>query len=405
MSDRLAPGRSLRSRIAVSALAVLCAGSGVAWGQQQEVDFRASVDLVLLHVAVVDPRGGDIPPLTVDDFTIYDDDVEQDIELFVTPRDAPLDVAMVLDSSGSMKPVEMAARRAAITFLNKMGPNDCIYVLPFSDTPGVGRWGRAGDPELRAFISDIRAVGGTALYDAVLDGLAELERADANELVELANEADKGSGAVVTEQVEVSTEDGRVEGPAEGATALPEPQQGAPRVVLPPRKTSLLNQVDEAIRTFDFSTPPVLRGCGEPLPAGTPTNATNARRKALIVLSDGADIDSKAGFYDALGAARAASVPVFPVAMGYANSDPSLREHLGELARATGGRMIASTQPGALASSYDEVVQLLRSYYLLGYEPDVDATSPASRRPRWHDVRVDLRRPNFEPLVRPGYYR
>ena len=31
--------------------------------------------------------------------------------------------------------------------------------------------------------------------------------------------------------------------------------------------------------------------------------------------------------------------------------------------------------------------------------------APVSGRARWHDVRVELRRPNFETLVRPGYYR
>jgi hypothetical protein len=179
----------------------------------------------------------------------------------------------------------------------------------------------------------------------------------------------------------------------------------APDVVLPPRQTSILDQVDDAIRSLDLSTPPPLRGCGEPLPVDEQVTAANARRKALLLLSDGADMDSEAGFYDALGAARAASVPVFPVAMGYANSDPGLREHLAELARATGGRLIANTQPGALAESYDEVVALLRSYYLIGYDPGSTSPAEANGRARWHDVRVDLRRPNFEPLVRPGYYR
>ena len=150
-----------------------------------------------------------------------------------------------------------------------------------------------------------------------------------------------------------------------------------------------------------------MRGCGEPLPEGAATTAANARRKALILLSDGADLDSKAGFYDALGAARAASVPIFPVAMDYANDEAIFKDDLAELARATGGRVIESTRMGELGASYDEVVTLLRSYYLIGYDPRAVPTGegPVGGSPRWHDVRVDLRRPNFESLVRPGYYR
>jgi hypothetical protein len=287
-----------------------------------------------------------------------------------------------------------------VTFLNRMALDDCIYVLPFADTSGPGRWGRSGDPDLRAFVGSIRAAGGTALHDAVLDGLAELERANANELVEMAAEAEAEEAVIEPKPAEQ-----RSDGDGTAATGTPPPggDAGNPAIVLPPRRTSLLDQVDAAIRGLDLSTPPPLRGCGEPLPPAELTTASNARRKALLLLSDGADVDSEAGFYDALGAARAASVPVFPVAMGYANSEPGLREHLAEIARATGGRLIENTQPGALAESFDEVVTLLRAYYLIGYKPGTASTD--TRRPRWHDVRVQLRRPNFEPLVRPGYYR
>ncbi len=382
----------------------MCVSSGIAWGQQREADFHADVQMVLLHIAVIDPRGGEVPPLTAEDFTIYEDGTKQKIELFVTPTDAPLDVAMVLDSSASMRPVEVSARRAAITFLNKMAPDDCIFVLPFSDTSGPGRWGRSGDPELRGFIGSIRANGGTALHDALLEGIAQLERANGNELVEPANEVD---GPPVDEDLLPEQTTALPEEVAAPVTSSRSPQR-APTVVLPPRRTSLLSQVDEAVRNLDLHTPLPVRGCGEPLPEGAATTAANARRKALILLSDGADINSKASFYDALGAARAASVPVFPVAMGYANDEPTLKDELAELARATGGRMIESTGPRELGASYDEVVALLRSYYLIGYDPRAVPTPEGTvigGEPRWHDVRVDLRRPNFESLVRPGYYR
>lgn len=403
MPKNPAATRSQWARRLVCLLALVCAGSGIAWGQQREANFYADVQRVLLHVAVIDSRGGEVPPLTVEDFTVYEDGTKQEIELFVTPTDASLDVAMVLDSSASMKPVEASARRAAITFLSKLAPDDCVYVLPFSDTSGPGRWGRSGDPELRRFIGSIRAAGGTALHDAVLAGLAQLERANANELVELANQAD-GRPADEDPRLE------RTPAPQEDTVVPAESRlpQRAPTIVLPPRRTSLLRQVNDAIRGLDLYTPLPVRGCGEPLPEGAATTASNARRKALILLSDGADMNSKASFYDALGAARAASIPVFPVAMGYANDEPRLKDDLAELARATGGRMIENTGPGELGDSYDEVVALLRSYYLIGYDPRPVSTgegAAAGGSPRWHDVRVDLRRPNFESLVRPGYYR
>ncbi len=384
----------------VCAFALLCSASPLAWAQQQEANYRADVELVLLHVAVMDARGGDVPELTAEDFKVFDDGIEQKVELFVAPSDAPLDVAMVLDSSQSMKPFEASARRAAIAFLGRMALDDCIYVLPFSDSPAAGRWGRAGDPQLRSYIGSIHAGGGTALHDAVLEGLAQLERANANELVSPAAEAEQAS---MEDPVEEDTDD---EGGSSTVTGPQTVQHGTQKVILPPPTTSLLQEVDGAIRDLDLITAPApVRGCGEPLPEGERATAANTRRKALLLLSDGADMDSKAGFYDALGAARTASVPVFPVAMGSARQDPRLGDHLAEIARATGGRMIENTQARELGESYDQVVELLRSFYLIGYNPGEVEGSSSPAGPRWHDVRVELRRPNFEPLVRPGYYR
>jgi len=390
----------LRVRTIACVMGFLCAGSVAALGQQQEVDFRADVELVLLHVAVIDPRGGHIPPLTPDDFAIYDDGVKQTIELFATPSDAPLDVGMVLDFSGSMAPVEIAARRAAVTFLTRMSPDDCVYALPFSDVIETGRWAKAADPELRLFINSVVASGGTSLYDALLAGLAALERAESEDLVGRAAAAEQRQAEAVAppEEVEERTE---VKPPAEQNVTVAE---GRPSIELPPRRPSLLRDVGSVVRDLDLHTPPPIRGCGESVPAGARTDASNARRKALVVLSDGADMDSSASFYEALRAARAASVPVFPVAMGYAFDDPKLMANLEELARATGGRLVENTRPGRLGEAYDEVVTLLRSYYLIGYDPGFAGEVPGDR-PRWHDIRVELRRPNFEPLVRPGYYR
>ena len=130
-------------------MALLCAGFAAGQEQEPQTGFTADVNLVLLHVAVIDPRGSDVPPLSVEDFTVFDDGVKQTVELFVAPADAPLDVALVLDSSASMKPVEMLARRAALSFLGRLAPDDCAFVLPFSDTAGPGRWGRSADPDLR----------------------------------------------------------------------------------------------------------------------------------------------------------------------------------------------------------------------------------------------------------------
>ncbi len=402
---------------------------------RQRPDFTANVEMVLLNVAVIDPRGGVVPELVPEDFRVYDDGVRQEIELFLTPADAPLDIGLVLDSSSSMSPVAATARRAALTFLGLLEPNDCVYVLPFTETVGTGRWGRPGDPALWSFIERIETTGGTSLYDALLAGMAVLERNEIGELVA------RGAAGDSTVEPGDAAGEARIGAPVAATASSNAPPQATvgkrgqtppdverkeperPPLDLPPRKLPLSTQLEVAVRRLDLSAPPpVSAGCGAALPDG-PFDPTASRRRALVVLSDGADENSDATFYESLAAARAASVPVFPVALGYANEDQHLKERLGELARATGGRMIESLAPARLRESYSNVVTMLRGSYLLGYDPTAKrapqpdagvvagAREPLSpppgqrRRPVWHEIQVELRRPNFEALVRPGYYR
>lgn len=385
-----------------------------ATAQQQVPGFRADVDMVLLNVAVINTKDGDVPPLSDDDFRVYDDGVAQEIVQFLSPRDAPLDVGLILDSSTSMTPVASTARRAALTFLGLLEADDCAYVLPFTDFVGRGRWGKAGDPTLWSYIQRITVGGGTSLYDAVLAGLAELERTAVDELATRA-----------TDEKVAAADQGRPAASPTQASDLPssgKPPAAGPRTSHPAEGgRSLSNQVDTVV--FDVtqqSSRPVAGKCGAPLPIPDPGDPGSVRRRALVVLSDGADENSETGFDAGLAVARIASVPVFTVALGYANEDPKLKARLSLLSRATGGRVIESFSPDKLRESYTNVVALLRSSYLLGYYPRTAPVAaqygkakkrlpaPQGVHPkglRWHEVRVELRRPNFKPLVRPGYYR
>jgi len=386
--------------------------------EQQGAVYRASVDMVLLNVAVIDPGGSKVPVLEMDDFSVFDNGVRQEIVQFLTPSDSALDVGLVLDSSTSMTPVATRARRAALTFLSTLDVDDCVYVMPFTEEINSGRWGRAGDPVLWSYIDNIVPAGGTSLYDALMGGIAVLERAETEELIALGmrqqggNEEETGAGdeASTTGPASISEE---LRGEIEPASGDPEAAALAAA-----RRRPISTQLGAAV--FEVASEPEVASerCGGPLPVPDQSDPRSARRRALVVLSDGADENSKASFEQVLTAARATSVPIFPVALGYANEDHKLKARLGELARATGGRLIESNSPDALQASYAEVVELLRSSYLLGYYPSAVASQASSeRRPparvtegqevglQWHEVSVVLRRPNFRPLVRPGYYR
>jgi hypothetical protein len=388
------------------------------FAQEQGAVYRANVDMVLLNVAVIDPGGTAVPELERDDFTVYDNGVKQEILQFLTPDDSALDIGLVLDSSTSMTPVATRTRRAALTFLSTLDADDCVYVLPFTEEVNAGRWGRAGDPVLWSYIDNIVPSGGTSLYDALMGGIAVLERAETEELIAL--------GMRTREETQSEEETSDPAQPGDPAAISGDRRSTAGSGALDPeaaasetaRRRPISSQLGSAVFDVASEADAGSERCGGPLPIPDPSDPRSARRRALVVLSDGADENSRASFAQVLTAARATSVPVFPVALGYANEDQALKARLNELARATGGRLVESASPDSLQASYAEIVEVLRSSYLLGYYPAPATDQPAVARRasaqvaegealglRWHEVRVVLRRPNFRALVRPGYYR
>jgi Ca-activated chloride channel family protein len=130
------------------------------------------------------------------------------------------------------------------------------------------------------------------------------------------------------------------------------------------------------------------------LAALTVIQSANGRR-ALVLISDGADRYSQASAADLLEQARRRDVLVYPVAIG--STRPPL---FAELATATGGRSFFVRDPGQLADTLSSIARELRSQYLLGYAPG----RPSSPDPRWHAIEVTVTRPGTMVRARDGYY-
>lgn len=118
-------------------------------------------------------------------------------------------------------------------------------------------------------------------------------------------------------------------------------------------------------------------------------------RRALVLLSDGADRYSRASETDVLDRARRGDVLVYPIAVG--QQRPPL---FAELASATGGRSVHVTDLKRLPDTLKSIASELRAQYLLGYTP----SRPLSGKPEWRGLRVAVRRPDMTVRARPGYW-
>jgi Ca-activated chloride channel homolog len=126
------------------------------------------------------------------------------------------------------------------------------------------------------------------------------------------------------------------------------------------------------------------------------------KRKAIIVLSDGADTMSGRSADRALKAALLANAVIYTVDMAPAaqRSAAALnnRSVLKSFAEKSGGTFVASPGGVALRDAFASVVEELGVQYTIGYQPSND-----TKDGKWRTVELRVARPNLLVRTRQGY--
>lgn len=145
---------------------------------------RIDTQLVSVPAVVTDGRGKPVAGLRAADFTLFEDGRPQKIANFAT-TEAPFEVALLLDTSGSTRAEVGLIRRAAHAFVESLRPGDRVAVLAFS-TKEEGATKLAAveikspltdDRErLREAVEGIGASYGTPFYDGLESVAAEVFR-------------------------------------------------------------------------------------------------------------------------------------------------------------------------------------------------------------------------------------
>lgn len=139
--------------------------------REEDVPFRFTtvVNTVHLTVSVVDKKGRLVPNLSREDFRVLEDDLHQKITYFSRGEDAPVDVVLLVDASGSMEMTEKAAnaRNAAIQLIHSLGPEDRVAVYAFDrELYRLTDFTRSKEEAIET-LTRLEPFGSTALYDAV----------------------------------------------------------------------------------------------------------------------------------------------------------------------------------------------------------------------------------------------
>jgi Ca-activated chloride channel homolog len=278
--------------------------------QSDSTEPRITLDVnrVNMLFTVADKKGRFITDLKKDDFEITEEKKPQEIVEFVAETDLPLRLAVLIDTSNSIRERFRFQQEAAIEFINSvMRPEDRAVIVSFDTGPELVADLTNDTAKLAQAVRTLRPGGGTSFYDAVYYACRD------------------------------------------------KLQQDQPR---------------------------------------------HKFRRALIVLSDGDDNQSRSSRDQALEMAHKADVVVYAISTNNSGAEQDGDKVLKYFTRETGGLVFFPFKVQDLAQSFENIANELRHQYNLLYRPE-----PAKTDGLFHEVGIKVKnRKDLIVRARKGYY-
>jgi Ca-activated chloride channel homolog len=168
----------IQMKLAVAVLVVMTAGAlGIIRAQQNPpapaagsdgAPIRAEVTRVNMLFTVTDHKGRFVTDLTRNDFQVFENKKPQSIMEFTSETDLPLRLAILIDTSNSIRDRFRFQQEAATNFINGvMRAQDKAVIVSFDTAAELVADLTSDTNKLENAVRDLRPGGGTALYDAV----------------------------------------------------------------------------------------------------------------------------------------------------------------------------------------------------------------------------------------------
>lgn len=135
-------------------------------GRRGPAQFRTEVDQVVIYTAVYGRENNLVSDLQKEDFTVYENKVQQEITYF-GQDDIPSTVGIVIDSSGSMRGKFDLVVRATGLFLSMNNPENELFLISFKGEANLEEDLTRDVQDIYDGLNNIIVSGGTALYDAI----------------------------------------------------------------------------------------------------------------------------------------------------------------------------------------------------------------------------------------------
>lgn len=271
-------------------------------------EFVSEVTRVNMLFTVTDKRGRFITDLNRNDFEVFENKKPQEIAEFTSESDLPLRLAILVDTSNSIRERFHFQQEAAVNFINGvMRDQDKAMVVSFDSAAELVSDLTSDTGKLEKSIRDLRPGGGTALFDAIFFACRD----------------------------------------------------------------KLMQ--DQPLYKF---------------------------RRAMVILSDGEDNNSRSSRDQALEMAQKADVSIYTISTNISRQETEGDKIMRYFAQQTGGVAFFPFQASDLNQSFENIANELRHQYNLFYRPE-----PLKNDGRFHNVQIKVRgRKDLVVRARKGYY-
>ena len=277
-------------------------------GSSADNPIRAEVTRVNMLFTVTDKKGRFVTDLKKDDFQVSENKKPQSILEFSSETDLPLRLAILVDTSNSIRDRFRFQQEAAINFINSVvRDQDKALIVSFDTAAELVSDMTNNTNQLEKAVRNLRPGGGTALYDAVYFAC----------------------------------------------------------------KDKLM--LDQPMYKF---------------------------RRAMVILSDGDDNDSRYSRDQALEMAQRADTVIYTISTNISHIETEGDKVMRYFAEETGGVSFFPFEAKDLNQSFENIANELRHQYNLFYRPE-----PLNNDGKYHEVRIKVKgRKDLVVRARRGYY-
>ena len=131
---------------------------------------QVEVPLVNVTATILNSFGGYVEDLTADEFTIFEDGIEQEIAFFSHDENVPVSIGILVDVSGSMRYKLQQTLQTAREVAMALSPEDEVFIMTYAEDSNVLTDFTQTGPHIQQIFRGIRTGGDTHQFDAI--GLA-----------------------------------------------------------------------------------------------------------------------------------------------------------------------------------------------------------------------------------------